>query len=100
MDERALTLQEVADLLHVSRRTVYEHRDELGFFQVGSAWRVWPEKLREATTNAGAAKPAREVEQLIERPNARQINASLSARNAASELDKLLAQRAKKKRGN
>ncbi|MEQ0776163.1 helix-turn-helix domain-containing protein [Paraburkholderia tropica] len=90
--ERALTLQEAADLLHVSRRTVYDHRDELGFFQVGSAWRVWPEKLREAT-KSGGEKPKQEPAERLFETKQSLSNVSMSARDAEIELDKLLAQR-------
>lgn len=44
--ERALTLKMAADLLGVSYATVYSHREELGFFQIGSVWRVWPSILK------------------------------------------------------
>jgi hypothetical protein len=44
--EKALTLKMAADLLKVSYATVYARREELGFFQIGSVWRVWPDTLR------------------------------------------------------
>lgn len=37
---RALSLQEVADLLSLSYSTVFENRRALGFFQVGRQWRI------------------------------------------------------------
>ncbi|WP_244129211.1 helix-turn-helix transcriptional regulator [Burkholderia gladioli] len=36
MNERALTLREVATMLGVSYSTVYAHRVAMGFFQVGA----------------------------------------------------------------
>jgi hypothetical protein len=45
--EKALTLKMAAHLLKVSYGTVYAHRVDLGFFQIGSVWRVWPDTLKE-----------------------------------------------------
>ncbi|MFM0020882.1 helix-turn-helix domain-containing protein [Paraburkholderia azotifigens] len=45
--EKALTLKDVAELLSVSYNTVYSRKEELGFFQVGSVWRVWPDVLQQ-----------------------------------------------------
>jgi len=45
--EKALTLKMAAELLGVSYSTVYAYKEEIGFFQVGSVWRVWPATLKE-----------------------------------------------------
>jgi excisionase family DNA binding protein len=44
-EDSTLTLKEAAALLRVSYSTAYAHREELGFFQVGSIWRVWRSRL-------------------------------------------------------
>ncbi|MFP3624576.1 hypothetical protein, partial [Burkholderia sp. SIMBA_051] len=49
--ERAIGIREAAALLQVSYGTVYTHKIALGFFQIGSVWRVWPEKLRQTTSD-------------------------------------------------
>ncbi|WP_460907781.1 pyocin activator PrtN family protein [Paraburkholderia jirisanensis] len=58
MMEQALTLKMAAELLAVSYGTVYAHRAELGFFQIGSVWRVWPDTLR-ATGGEARRKSSR-----------------------------------------
>jgi excisionase family DNA binding protein len=44
---RFLTLEETAQLLHLSRRTLQRmiHRKELPAFKVGGQWRVHPNQL-------------------------------------------------------
>lgn len=44
--EPALTLKDAAALLGVNYSTVYEHRRDLGFFQIGNQWRVWSDASR------------------------------------------------------
>ena len=94
----ALGLREAAELLRVSYGTVYAHRLELGFFQVGSVWRVWPERLKECTEPKSDAQSTEAVERdcgtrARERSGtAATFGTSLSARQAEIELDKLLAQ--------
>ncbi|MEX3961653.1 helix-turn-helix domain-containing protein [Paraburkholderia sp. EG286B] len=94
--ERALTLKEAAELLHVSYWTIYEHRISLGFFKVGGVWRVWPDKLREATASTNSPQPAPAEKENKPCPStsakAPMPGTSISARQAANELDKLLAQ--------
>ncbi|MFC4705471.1 helix-turn-helix domain-containing protein [Paraburkholderia caffeinitolerans] len=94
--DRALGLREAAQLLRVSYGTVYAHRRELGFFQVGSVWRIWPEKLREATGRYNSDRPAQEELEHKKCPSesakAPTYGTSISASQAAAELDKLLAQ--------
>ncbi|AOJ87161.1 hypothetical protein WS87_10985 [Burkholderia sp. MSMB0856] len=102
MADRALNLKEAAELLGVSYATAYAHRKELGFFQVGSVWRVWPEKLREATNQQPPDRPAQKEQESkpcqSESVRAPTRGISISARQAAAELDKLLARPIKKKR--
>ncbi|CAM2189992.1 Excisionase family DNA binding protein [Paraburkholderia sacchari] len=104
MSQRALTLKEAAALLHVSYWTVHAHRESLGFFKVGGAWRVWPEVLREATGRGASARPVQNEQEIEPCPSksvkGRPSTTSISARQAASELDKLLAQPTGKKRRN
>ncbi|WP_442793991.1 helix-turn-helix domain-containing protein [Paraburkholderia sp. HD33-4] len=91
--ERALSLKEAAELLGVSYSTVYAHKKEMGFFQIGSQWRVWPEKLRFAT-EYNSTRPARTERRSkkcqSEGATARTSGTSTSARQAATELDNLL----------
>ncbi len=101
---RALSLKEVASLLGLSYSTVYANRQRLGFFKVGGAWRVWPEKLRERTTGYNERRPAH----VDERGTAwdstgekdQTFGTSISARQAVNALDKRLAQQTKRRREN
>ena len=46
MEEKAISLKEVAERLGVSYRTIFDRRTELGFRIPGSrVWRVWPSTL-------------------------------------------------------
>lgn len=94
MTDRALSLKEAAALLGVSYSTVYAHKEEMGFFQVGSQWRVWPDKLKSAT-EYNPDRPARTDQRSTKchsvSVKARTSGTSTSARQAASELDNLLA---------
>ncbi|WP_346778044.1 helix-turn-helix domain-containing protein [Paraburkholderia sp. Ac-20347] len=104
MNARALTLKEAAEMLGISYATAYAHRRELGFFQIGSVWRIWPEKLMEATAQYNPGRPARGEQENQSCPSigAKDLTSgtSISARQAASELDALLAQPSGKRRRN
>ncbi|MCO1343393.1 helix-turn-helix domain-containing protein [Burkholderia multivorans] len=98
--ERALTLKEAAELLRVSYSTVYAHKESLGFFKVGGAWRVWPETLRDLgsrTTDSGRnADGGRNIQgRSATLPQTSRVawDDYDSARKAAIELDKLLQKR-------
>ncbi|MGU7780487.1 helix-turn-helix domain-containing protein [Burkholderia sp. PU8-34] len=92
--DRALSLKEAAELLGLSYSTVYAHKKELGFFQIGSQWRIWPEKLK-FSTEYNPSRPARTESRSktwqSESAKARTSGTSTSARQAAAELDNLLA---------
>lgn len=101
MTDRALNLREAAALLGISYATAYAHRKQLGFFQVGSVWRVWPEKLREATNQHASDQSAQKEQESMpcQSENVRALTrgTSISARQAVVELDKLLARSTAKK---
>ena len=101
--DKALTLQQAADLLGLSYQTVFARRHEIGFRLEGCrTWRVWPSRLEEIT------KPRYNVTRIASAGNNRSVicqsdyvtasGMSISARQAAKELDTLLAQRTKKQR--
>lgn len=93
MMDRALTLKEAAALLGVSYSTVYAHRLEMGFFQVGNQWRIWPDRLKVATEynpNRPARTDPRSKKCQSENAKVRTSGTSISARQAANELDSLL----------
>ncbi|MDC6127811.1 hypothetical protein PPH41_07450 [Burkholderia gladioli] len=56
---KALSLQEAADLLGVSYSFIYPRRRDLGFFKLGGVWRVWPEILKERAAGYNSDRPAR-----------------------------------------
>lgn len=91
--EKTLTLKMAADLLAVSYSTVYAHKEEMGFFQIGNQWRVWPETLR-------ARLAAKQEEKANQRSRAaipackgapRSPELTAHAVKARAELDRLLA---------
>ena len=98
MEEKALSLKEVAEKLGVSYRTVFDRRSELGFRIPGSRiWRVWPSTL------ADLSKPRNNVTRISLRVKGDKqchslndptpaFGGLLSQRQAAKELDALLAQ--------
>lgn len=91
--ERALSLKEAAELLGVSYSTVYAHKEQMGFFQIGNQWRVWPDKLKFATEynpNRPARTEPRSKKCQSGSAMARTSGTSTSARQAESELDNLL----------
>jgi excisionase family DNA binding protein len=91
--ERALTLKEAAALLGVSYSTVYAHKVEMGFFQIGNQWRIWPEKLKLATeynSNRPARTEPRSKKWQSEGATARTSGTLTSARQVETELDRLL----------
>ncbi|MDS0802827.1 helix-turn-helix domain-containing protein [Burkholderia cenocepacia] len=91
----ALGLQEAADLLNVSYSTVFANRRDLGFFQVGRQWRIWPETLREEMGRRAKKSSSADVRIDPSLPPdrispLRRQTLSPSARQAAKELDELL----------
>jgi hypothetical protein len=101
--ERALSLREAAALLRVSYGTVYARREQLGFFQIGSVWRIWPEKLKEATQDYNKRRPA-QTEQESKCPSVSTQSAgsisSISDLQAVRDFADLVAQRTEKKHRN
>ncbi|WP_213763508.1 helix-turn-helix domain-containing protein [Caballeronia sp. dw_19] len=96
-EDSTLTLKEAAALLRVSYSTVYSHREDLGFFQVGSIWRVWRSRLmalgtadpRVLENKAVKKAPAKTVEtQEIIPP----YFTEMTQRQIQEELDRLLNQ--------
>lgn len=99
---RALSIREAAQLLRVSYATVYAHKKQLGFFRVGAAWRVWPEKLNELAGGYNDTRPARterESKSCLSESAAVSISLT-SARQAERELDALLEPATARKRRN
>jgi excisionase family DNA binding protein len=94
MNEKALNLKEAAALLGVSYSTVYAHKEEMGFFQIGNQWRVWPDRLKSAT-EYNSDRPARTEQEKTKcqsvSAKARMSGTSTSASQAAAALDKRLA---------
>ncbi|WP_244283869.1 hypothetical protein [Paraburkholderia caballeronis] len=100
--ERALTLKEAAALLRVSYDTAWTNRVQWGFFKAGRVWRVWPNTLRERLQGynpplTGAGGKEKEACQSAG-AKALTPGSSISARQAAAELDKLLAQPIERRR--
>jgi excisionase family DNA binding protein len=91
--ERALTLKMAADLLKVSYSTVYAHKEELGFFQIGSQWRIWPDTLKTRLAAKQEEKARRREKTALPVSESRMPSHlySPSARKAQRELDELLA---------
>ncbi|MFP3638146.1 helix-turn-helix domain-containing protein [Paraburkholderia sp. SIMBA_054] len=93
--DRALSIKEAAQLLRVSYGTVYAHKEQLGFFRIGAAWRVWPDKLKERAGEYNQPRPAQTELEKHECPSesamAPTSGTLTSARQAAAELDNLLA---------
>lgn len=52
---RALSIQQAADLLNLSYATVFAHKKNLGFIQVGRVWRVTLEELKAAMSGSCAS---------------------------------------------
>ncbi|WP_245641409.1 MerR family transcriptional regulator [Paraburkholderia bannensis] len=101
MTDKALTLKEAAALLGVSYSCLYAHRLEMGFFQVGASWRIWPDRLKNPT-EYNPSRPAR-TEKRSEKcqsvgAKAPTSGTSISARQAAAEFDKLVEQLTGRKR--
>jgi hypothetical protein len=92
-----LSVQQVADLLHLSYATVYEKRKAMGFFRLPGSrvWRITRQRLAQLTeTNENRPRLSLRVDgenacqsAKIKNP----VSTSLtSARQAAKELDVLL----------
>lgn len=95
MIEHALTLKEAAELLGVSYSTVYAHKAQMGFFQIGNQWRVWPEKLKSATelqSQPTGADGTKEKTCHSESAKGRISGTSISANQAVDALDRRLGQ--------
>ncbi len=106
MDETAISLKEAARILGLSYQTVFERRAQIGFRLPGSrVWRVWPSQLANLTRrqynvtrlalrsdNTGASE-CRSDSVMVS-------GGSIYARQAANELDDLLARVTKKPRRN
>ncbi|MBB5443637.1 MULTISPECIES: helix-turn-helix domain-containing protein [unclassified Paraburkholderia] len=101
---RAITLKEAAKLLRVSYGTVYARRQQLGFFQIGSVWRIWPETLADATQGYNERRPAQTDEESetcqSESAKAATSGTLTSARQTAAALDKLLERPTARRRKN
>lgn len=102
--DRALTVRQVAEILSVSSKMLYEDPPKFGFFKVGSQWRMWPETLRSMTqaynrpsTGAGGKEISRCQS---ESAKAQTSGTSISARQASAEFDKVLEQVTGRKRRN
>lgn len=100
MIDKALSLKEAAALLGVSYSTVYTHKEEMGFFQIGNQWRIWPEKLKLATeynSNRPARTEPRSKKWQSEGAKARISGTSTSVSQAAAALEKRLARPTERK---
>jgi hypothetical protein len=104
--ETAITLQEAADRLHLSYSTVFAHREKIGFRLPGSrVWRVWPSELAALTEKRSNLtrlhlRVGGETECQSAKIPTPASGGLTSARQAAKELDALLAQRTGKRRRN
>ncbi|WP_233445544.1 helix-turn-helix domain-containing protein [Paraburkholderia caribensis] len=101
--ERAITLREAAALLRVSYNTVYARREELGFFQIGSIWRIWPDDLKAALrqdyNTRRQARAEKEKEPCLSVSAEMSIGLT-SERQAASAFAARVARRTAKQRRN
>ena len=97
-EERALTLQEVAEITGFSYSAIFDKRFAIGFRLPGSRrWRVWPSRLAELTAprnnvtrlslRVDGTEPCQSAK--IKSPASGKLT---SARRAAKELDALLKQ--------
>ncbi|WP_336597187.1 helix-turn-helix domain-containing protein [Paraburkholderia bengalensis] len=101
--DRAITLREAAALLRVSYNTVYARREELGFFQIGSVWRIWPDDLKAAVREEyNKRRPARTEQEKKEcLSESAAVSGSLtSAPQAVKEFAALVARRTERKHRN
>lgn len=102
--ETAISLQDAARRLGVSYQTVWQRRGDIAFRLPGSRiWRVWPSRL--ASLSERQYKVTRltlrsDMEKSCRSDNAAILGGSISARQAASELDDLLKPRTGAKRRN
>jgi excisionase family DNA binding protein len=103
--EKALTLKEAAALLGVSYSTVYTHTRDLGFFQIGNQWRVWPDTLRQNLEKHGEEQASEPVgsarrSQSESRTQSRHLASSTGLVGQAAvdrKLDELLARKSQRK---
>lgn len=104
--EKALTLQQAADQLGLSYSTVFAKREHIAFRLPGSrVWRVWPSQLASLTEKGSnvtrlslrvdTEKPCQSAK--IKKPAS---GTSISARQAAKELDALLERPTAKRHRN
>lgn len=102
--ERALTLKQAAEILNVSYQTIYAARERIAFrLPGGTIWRVWPsslaalgEKRNNLTRLTLRVGGENECQSAKIQPPA--LGGSMSARQAASELDDLLGRKTAKQR--
>jgi excisionase family DNA binding protein len=94
----ALSLKEAADLLNVSYSTVFAHKHEIGFFQIGNQWRAWPETFREMTSVKAGAEPLMGAPSGSRRSEEKAYTIPLSALEASKKLDERLARKPRKSR--
>ena len=92
---KALTLKQAAELLSVSYSTVYEHKTEMGFFQIGNQWRVWPStlKARLAAKQEEKRHPGGAMKIPMSDSRAHAHALPPNALKVQRELDRLLAKR-------
>lgn len=102
-----LSVQQVADLLHLSYATVYEKRKTMGFFRLPGSrvWRITRQRLAQLTeTNDNRPRLSLRVDGESKCQSAKIKNPastmSTSARQAVSELDALLTRPTAQKRKN
>jgi len=106
MEERALTLQEAADRLRLAYSTVFAKREQIGFRLPGSrVWRIWPSRLAELTEKrSNVTRLSLRVGGVEECQSAKMKKPAsgtlTSARQAARELDALLARPTERPRRN
>ena len=96
---RALSIQQAAALLNVSYATVFAHKRNLGFFQVGRVWRVTLDELKAATSGSAEQRSApagRDRDQSGRVADPRLPYESPSARQAAREFDAQVKSRRKR----
>src|SRR5690625_2966489 len=103
--EKALTLKEVAEKMGLSYHTIFMKRHEIGFRLPGSrVWRVWPSTLEQLSKprNNLIRLSLRGQEASCQSANipSPKCGGSISARQAAKELDALLGQQTDKRRRN
>jgi|SRR5690625_4988295 len=105
--ERALTLKQAAEILGVSYYTLFRRRHQIAFRIPGvRVWRVWPSTIAALSKKRSnlirlSLRHGQEKRQcLFAKEKAQLTGGLISQRQAAKELDSLLAPHAEKKRKN